>query len=51
MRGLISGRWLEVHAYPSSEGLVAYSRDATERKRGEEALRTRASSATASSPS
>jgi PAS domain S-box-containing protein len=39
MRGLISGRWLDVHAYPFPDGLVAYSRDATERKRGEDALR------------
>ena len=35
MRGLLSGRWLETHAYPSPDGLVAYSRDATERKRAE----------------
>ena len=31
MRGLLSGRWLEVHAFPAPEGLVAYSRDATDR--------------------
>jgi PAS domain S-box-containing protein len=39
MAGLVTGRWLEVHAYPSPDALVIYSRDASERKRAEEALR------------
>jgi signal transduction histidine kinase len=39
MRGLVTGRWLEIHAYPSPEGLVVFSRDATERRRLEEELR------------
>ena len=30
------GRWFEVHAYPSPEGLSVYMRDITERKRAEE---------------
>jgi PAS domain S-box-containing protein len=37
--GVLTGRWLEVHAYPSPEGLTIYSRDVTDRKRAEEALR------------
>jgi signal transduction histidine kinase len=39
MRGLISGRWLEVHAFPAPDGLVVYTRDASERKRTEAQLR------------
>jgi PAS domain S-box-containing protein len=35
----LSDRWIEVHAYPSEEGLSVYSRDITERKRAEEELR------------
>src|SRR5918992_598196 len=34
-----SDRWVEVHAYPSEEGLSVYSQDITERKRAEEQLR------------
>ncbi|MBA2783182.1 MAG: PAS domain S-box protein [Rubrobacteraceae bacterium] len=30
--------WVEVHAYPSGEGLTVYFRDVTERKRAREAL-------------
>jgi PAS domain S-box-containing protein len=32
-------RWLEIRAYPSSEGLAVYFRDTTERKHAEEILR------------
>jgi len=32
--------WLEIHAYPSQEGLGIFFRDITERKRAEEALRS-----------
>jgi PAS domain S-box-containing protein len=39
MRGLVTGRWLEIHAYPSPDALVIYARDASERRRAEEALR------------
>ncbi len=38
-QGALSGRWLEVHAYPSPECLVVFSRDASGRRRVEEALR------------
>ncbi len=34
----ISKCWLEVHAYPSNEGLSVYFRDITQRKQAEEAL-------------
>jgi len=33
------GKWLEIHAYPSPDGLAVYFRDITERKRSEVALR------------
>jgi two-component system, cell cycle sensor histidine kinase and response regulator CckA len=39
MRALLSSRWLEVHAFPAPEGLVAYSRDASDRRRLEDQLR------------
>ncbi|MBU7582320.1 MAG: response regulator [Nostoc sp. TH1S01] len=32
------GKWLEIHAYPSPDGLAIYFRDITERKRSELAL-------------
>jgi two-component system, sensor histidine kinase and response regulator len=34
-----SGIWFESHAYPSPDGLSVYFRDATERKKNEQALR------------
>jgi PAS domain S-box-containing protein len=37
----VTDRWLEVHAYPSEEGLSAYMRDITERKRVEKEMETR----------
>ncbi|WP_242056424.1 MULTISPECIES: ATP-binding protein [unclassified Nostoc] len=33
------GKWLEIHAYPSPDGLAVYFRDITARKRSELALR------------
>ena len=33
------GRWYEVHAYPSPDGLAVYFRDATERRRAADTLR------------
>jgi PAS domain S-box-containing protein len=33
-----SGRWVETHAYPSTDGIAVYSRDITERRRAEQAL-------------
>jgi PAS domain S-box-containing protein len=39
MPGLLSGRWFEVHACPSPEGLTVHSRDITEHRRAEQALR------------
>ncbi len=39
--------WLEVHAYPSREGLSIYLRDVTARKRGDARLRTLESVVTA----
>ena len=35
----LTGRWVEVHAYPSAAGLAAFLHDITERKQAEEALR------------
>ena len=35
------GIWVEIHAYPSQEGLAIYFRDVTERKRAEEEKDTR----------
>lgn len=34
----LTGHWVEVHAYPSVEGLAAFLHDITERKQAEEAL-------------
>lgn len=34
-----SGRWYDVHAYPSREGIVVYFRDITERRSREQLLR------------
>jgi PAS domain S-box-containing protein len=39
MPGLLTDGWLEIHVYPSPEALVIYARDATERRRAEQALR------------
>ena len=36
--GLLTGRWFEVYACPSVDGLTVYSRDITERKEAERAL-------------
>ncbi|GBE90299.1 ATP-binding protein [Nostoc cycadae] len=33
------GKWLEIHAYPSPDGLAVYFRNITERKQSESALR------------
>jgi PAS domain S-box-containing protein len=38
-RRVLTGRWLEVHAYPSADTLLIYGRDISDRKRAEEALR------------
>lgn len=38
-RSEVLNLWLEVHAYPSEEGLSVYFQDITERKKAEEALR------------
>lgn len=35
----LTGKWLEVHAYPSRYGLFAYFHDITDRKEAEKALR------------
>jgi PAS domain S-box-containing protein len=35
---LLTGRWVEVHAYPTPQGLAAYFRDVTDRKRAEQQL-------------
>jgi PAS domain S-box-containing protein len=35
------GKWLEIHAYPSPDGVAVYFRDITERKQTQEALRQR----------
>ena len=37
--GVISGRWYDIHAYPSRAGLVIYGRDVTGRVEAEQALR------------
>ncbi|HEY9725326.1 MAG TPA: PAS domain S-box protein, partial [Chroococcales cyanobacterium] len=37
--GLFTGRWFEVHAYPSAEGIAVYFQEISDRKRAEEALR------------
>jgi PAS domain S-box-containing protein len=37
-----SGGWVEVHVYPSKEGLSVYARDINERKRAEEERESRA---------
>ena len=37
--GIGPGKWLEIHAYPSEEGLSVYLRNITRRKATEEALR------------
>jgi PAS domain S-box-containing protein len=34
----LSGRWVEVRAYPAAQGLAAYFRDVTDRKRAQEQL-------------
>jgi PAS domain S-box-containing protein len=34
-----AGRWFEVHAYPSAEGLSVYFRDITERRKADERVR------------
>jgi PAS domain S-box-containing protein len=36
-----SNRWIEVHAYPSEEGLAVYFRNITERKRAEQEIERR----------
>jgi PAS domain S-box-containing protein len=35
----VTGRWLDIHAYPSTDSLSVYFLDITERKKAEEALR------------
>ncbi len=37
-----SNRWIEVHSYPSEEGLAVYGRDITERKQAEQEIERRA---------
>jgi PAS domain S-box-containing protein len=37
----VSERWVEVHIYPSEEGLSVYSRDITERERAEQEIEKR----------
>jgi PAS domain S-box-containing protein len=37
--GALTGRWLEIHAYPSPGGLTVYARDVSDRRQAEEALR------------
>ena len=36
---LLSNRWVEVHAYPTLQGLAVYFRDITDRKQAEQQLR------------
>jgi PAS domain S-box-containing protein len=38
-RGVRTGRWWDIHAYPSAGGLLVYGRDVSERRRAEDALR------------
>ncbi len=38
-RSPLTGRWLDWHAFPWEEGVAVFSRDVTERKKAEEALR------------
>jgi PAS domain S-box-containing protein len=38
-RSPVTGRWVEVDVYPSSEGLSVYFRDVTDRRQAEEELR------------
>jgi PAS domain S-box-containing protein len=38
-KGTLSGRWFEVHVYPSRHGLSVFAMDQSERKKLEEALR------------
>ena len=35
---VVPGKWAEIHAYPTEEGLSVYFRDITERKQAEEAV-------------
>lgn len=35
----LSGRWLEIHAYPHQDGLAVHFRDVTERRQAEQRLR------------
>ncbi|HEY9600206.1 MAG TPA: PAS domain S-box protein [Allocoleopsis sp.] len=37
--GLFTGRWFEVHSYPSAEGIAVYFQEISDRKRAEVALR------------
>ena len=39
VEGLLSGRWYDLSIHPWTEGIAVYSRDITDRKRAEEALR------------
>ena len=39
---IVPGVWFEVHAYPSQDGLTAYLRDITERRKAEEEIRFQA---------
>jgi PAS domain S-box-containing protein len=40
---VLASAWVEVRAYPASDGLSVYSRDVTERRRGRDALANQAS--------
>jgi PAS domain S-box-containing protein len=37
--GLFTGRWFEVHAYPSTDGIAVYFHEISDRKSAQEALR------------